>query len=220
MFFAIIDRCFPKSHPYLGKLFNRRTFKVSYCTTRNVDAIISSHNRKILNSASRAADDITTRARAQLGLPPPIPKRLCNCRAGNVCPLNGMCLTEEVVYRCDVKTDCDADNRYYIGSCSTSFKSRFYNHCKSFTHERYAKETTLSGYLWQLKNAEKNYSLKWSIVAKAKPYHPLAGRCRLCTREKAEISAHIEDPKCLNVRSELMSTCRHRRRWLLSSTSG
>ena len=131
-----------------------------------------------------------------------------------------MCLTEEVVYRCDVKTDCDADNRYYIGSCSTSFKSRFYNHCKSFTHERYAKETTLSGYLWQLKNAEKNYSLKWSIVAKAKPYHPLAGRCRLCTREKTEISAHIEDPKCLNVRGELMSTCRHRRRWLLSSTPG
>ena len=70
------------------------------------------------------------------------------------------------------------------------------------------------------KDAEKNYSLKWSIVAKAKPYHPLAGRCRLCTREKTEISSHIEDPKCLNVRSELMSTCRHRRRWLLSSTPG
>ena len=65
MFFAIIDRCFPRTHPYLGKLFNRRTFKVSYCTTRNVDAIISSHNTKILNSDSRAADDITSRARAQ-----------------------------------------------------------------------------------------------------------------------------------------------------------
>ena len=131
-----------------------------------------------------------------------------------------MCLTEEVVYRCDVTTDCEADKRFYIGSCSTMFKSRLYNHNKSFTHERYAKDTTLSSYIWLLKNAGKVYNLKWSIIAKARPYHPLAGRCRLCTREKTEISAHIEDSKCLNIRSELMSTCRHRRRWLLSSTPG
>ena len=219
MFFAIIDRCFPKTHPYLGKLFNRRKFKLSYCTTRNVDAIISSHNKKILNAADRDPQVIPPRARAQIG-PPPRPKRLCNCRAGAVCPLGGMCLTEEVVYRCDVTTNCEADKRFYIGSCSTMFKSRLYNHNKSFTHERYAKDTTLSSYIWLLKNAGKAYNLKWSIIAKARPYHPLAGRCRLCTREKSEISDHIEDPNCLNIRSELMSTCRHRRRWLLSSTPG
>ena len=55
MFYAIIDKCFPEDHPYLGKLFNRKNMKLAYSTTRNVDAIIASHNKKILNS-SRCRD--------------------------------------------------------------------------------------------------------------------------------------------------------------------
>ena len=57
----------------------------------------------------------------------------------------------------------------------------------------------------------------WSIAAKAKSYHPLAGKCGLCTKEKTLIAANMDDNKCLNIRNELMAKCRHRRRWLLSS---
>ena len=48
MFNAIIDKCF-KHHPLLSKLFNLHNVKLSYSTTRNVDAIIASHNKWILN---------------------------------------------------------------------------------------------------------------------------------------------------------------------------
>ena len=214
MFNAIIDKCF-KHHPLLSKLFNRHNVKLSYSTTRNVDAIIASHNKWILNR-SITPPPATRQIRAP-------PNRTCNCRpiAGVVnCPLDGKCLSDSIVYRCDVTTGNDADSRFYLGSCSTVFKSRVSNHKKSFTHERYANETTLSTHIWGLKRSGINFNLRWSIVAHAKAYHPLAGRCRLCTKEKTLIAAHIEDPKCLNVRNELMSKCRHRRPWLLSSIPG
>ena len=209
MFNAILDKCFPNTHPYLGKLFNKQSIKLSYSTTRNVDAIIASHNKMILKSSRVIA--------------PPAAKRLCNCRARNGivnCPLNGQCLIDNVVYRCDVSTDSIEDERFYLGSCSTQIKTRVNNHNKSFNHERYSNETTLSTHIWGLKKAGKNYSLKWSVVSKAKSYHPLAGRCRLCTKEKSLIAANMDDPKCLNFRSELMAKCRHRRSWLLSSVLG
>ena len=214
MFNAIIDKCFPITHPYLGKLFNRQNMKLAYSTTRNVDAIISAHNKRILN-ASRCRD-INPGARR----PGNQPNRLCNCRAaaGVVnCPMKGKCLSDNIVYRCDVTTDNEDESRFYLGSCSTQWKSRLHNHTKSFTHARYSNETTLSTYIWELKNAEKAFNLSWSIAAKANSYHPLAGKCRLCTKEKTLIAAHMDDNKCLNIRNELMAKCRHRRRWLLSS---
>ena len=45
MFQSIIDRAFPKDHPYLHKLFNRRNMKLSYSTTPNLKSIIAAHNR-------------------------------------------------------------------------------------------------------------------------------------------------------------------------------
>ena len=43
----LISKRFKKGSE-LGKLFNRSTVKVSYCTTRNIAQHISAHNNKIL----------------------------------------------------------------------------------------------------------------------------------------------------------------------------
>ena len=53
-FLSIIDRCFPKDHPYLSKLFNKRNLKLSYSATPNLKAIISSHNRYLLAKSQPA----------------------------------------------------------------------------------------------------------------------------------------------------------------------
>ena len=45
-FLLIVDKCFPKNHP-LNKIFNRHTFKLSYCIP-NMKAVISSHNTNML----------------------------------------------------------------------------------------------------------------------------------------------------------------------------
>ena len=136
------------------------------------------------------------------------------------CPLQGNCLAENIIYRADVSTDSPADSRFYLGLTSQKFKSRYASHKSSFTHERYSNSTTLSAYIWKLKAEGKEFTTRWSIASYAKPYHPLARRCHLCIKEKTLIARNIDDPKCLNLRSELLGKCRHKARWLLSSDVG
>ena len=38
-----------------------------------------------------------------------------------------------------------------VGMTSNTFKERFRNHIKSFTHKKYSNETELSKYVWHLK---------------------------------------------------------------------
>ena len=207
MFQSIIDRAFPKDHPYLHKLFNRRNMKCSYSTTPNLKQIIAAHNRRLL-SRSRTGPSPPGNHQIQ-------PPRTCNCRG--LCPLNGQCLIEGVVYRADISTNDPNDERFYHGSTGSSFKTRHNGHNLSLNNEKYKHQTTLSTHAWQLKDEGKDYDIKWSIVARAAPYRPGSGFCNLCNAEKTEIASHINDRRSLNKRTELLAKCRHRRKWLLSS---
>ena len=158
MFYSTIQRAFPKNHPYLSKLFNKQNMKFSYSCTRNMGAIIASHNSKIIRNRKQEAAN----------------NRLCNCTARNRpnCPLRGQCLTKSLVYRAEISTDDPKDERFYIGASSSFFKERYANHLKSIRHEKYGNETTLSTYFWNLKAKGKEPNIKWSIVRKAPAYHP------------------------------------------------
>ena len=41
------------------------------------------------------------------------------------------------------------DPKYYIGMTSNTFKERFRNNTKSFTHKKYSNETELSKYVFR-----------------------------------------------------------------------
>ena len=101
----------------------------------------------------------------------------------------------------------------YTGLTCNTFKERWDKHNFTFTHED-AEHTTLSSFIHELKERGTNYSMKWEIVEKARPFNPISGICALCTREKFLI---IFSPQgaSLNKRSELFSTCRHKKRLLL-----
>ena len=96
----------------------------------------------------------------------------------------------------------------YIGLASNTFKERYLNHISSFRNQRYKESTALSKYIWKLKDQNKPYEIKWFIDMYASSYH--------CNTEKTLIltSTHHH---LLNQRSELISTCRHRRKYLISS---
>ena len=79
-FLCLIDKHFPKSHK-LHEIFNRNNLKVSYSCTTNMANIIKSHNQKILNENNKASSE-----------------RKCNCRNKNLCPLDGACLTNNIIY--------------------------------------------------------------------------------------------------------------------------
>ena len=58
--------------------------------------------------------------------------------------------------------------------------------------------------------------IKWKILSKAKSYNVCNKRCNLCLEEKYFIILK-PDLSSLNKRNELLSSCRHRRKYLLSN---
>ena len=193
----LIDKHFPKKSK-LHKIFNRNTVKVSYSCMPNMKAIINQHNNKILND-DPSHDEIN-----------------CNCRNKSECPIKDKCQSETIIYKATV--DSQRGKAIYIGSCESTFKKRYYNHKKSFNNTQYKHETSLSTYIWDLKDNEINYNLNWEIVQKCKPYKCATRICQLCLSEKLQIMLHSCDPniQLLNSKSEIMNKCRHRAKFKLA----
>ena len=57
------------------------------------------------------------------------------------------------------------------------------NHTRDFKHVKYQHATELAKYIWQLKNNNFNYSIKWSIPSKVYGYAN-SFSYRLCLMEK------------------------------------
>ena len=157
----------------------------------NMEAIIKAHNHRLSTPQQATA-------------------RTCNCPRTKPCPLNGQCLTKNIIYTATV-TDKDNENneKVYIGMCETAFKDRFYNHNMSLKNRRYESKTELSKYIWSLKDNNTNYEIKWSIYKKTPGYSNISKRCGLCTAEKVAIITFPNKNKLLNKRTELISKCRH-----------
>ena len=90
----------------------------------NMENVIRQHNSRILRD------------------PPPASERNCNCRKPDECPLNGECLSSDIVYKAVIKTD--QDSKEYIGSCSTTFKLRYDNHKSSLANRKKMNDTESS----------------------------------------------------------------------------
>jgi len=190
-FFKLVDRHFPRGSK-LSKIFNRNNVKISYSCMRNVNQIIKTHNASAMSKGTQASGS-----------------KLCNCRQKNECPLRGKCLVEDVVYIAKVHADNKVVN--YIGLASGRFKLRYYNHTKSFRHERFEKETELSKYVWNLKRKQLEYSITWDILKYSNTKKRDSGQCNLCIEEKYQIflCAKSSDSAIINTRTELISKCRH-----------
>ena len=199
-FLKIINESFPSGHK-LARAFNRQTLKLSYSCMPNMKAIIDGHNKSINNAAEPPEED---------------GNEGCNCQANRVCPMPGRCKASNVVYQAVVTTEDNQPPRTYVGITSTTFKERFRNHDVSFNDERKKYSTELSKHIWDLKANDIRYSITWKVLEKRKPYSNISKRCGLCLEEKYII---IFKPElaCLNKRDTIVSTCRHRRKFLIAS---
>ena len=196
-FNSLVDKHFKKG-TLMGRLFNRNNLKVSYSCTKNVQAIISTKNRKLLQSGDRAK-----------------PTRTCNCRRGVECPAGGQCMEEGVVYEATISSE-NTEDRLYVGSTSSSLKARISNHACDFRLKKIEHATTMSSYVWGLKEQGEEPKVKFRILKKASPYTPAARRCALCIEEKVMI-AKGEEGVSLNKKSEIAGKCRHRNKFLLAA---
>ena len=189
-FLKLINKHFPKQNP-LSKVINRNTVKVSYRTTPNLKRIISAHNAKIL----RKNDQKTEKS--------------CNCRTKSKCPMNGECLTENVIYQAKIVTNQPKPETHTYVGLSVNFKDRFRNHTQSMDKRKYGNQTTLSKFVWNLKDRKIDFDLTWKILDRAQPYNPIQDVCNLCTLEKYYLIFKPETAT-LNESEEINSFCLHK----------
>jgi hypothetical protein len=163
---------------------------------RSVGSAIKSHNSKVLNVSNTQQE------------------KTCSCRKNTECPLDGKCLTKSIVYEATVNHD--TTEKVYYGLTEGDFKMRYNNHNKSFNNRKYQSETELSSYIWNLKDKNTQFSIKWRTAATAQPYRCGSRRCDLCLTEKVIIVTSDPD-KCINKRDELVSKCRHQNKYKLKN---
>ena len=199
-FLRLLDVHFPRHDP-LHKIFNRNNVKVSYGCMPNMKAYIGSHNKKILECQE------------------PLSSGECNCRNPDECPLPNQCTMPNILYEATIDSDLAGyEEKAYKGISKPPFKERFGNHKKSFNNVGYKTDTELSKEVWKIKEQGGNYRISWRALGQFQDFNPANGKCGLCMSEKLAILEH-SGPPLINSRSEIIATCRHRRKYMLSSLS-
>ena len=193
-FLKILDSNFPKNH-YLHKHLNRRTVKISYSCTKNMEAIIAAHNKNILNTNQTSARD-------------------CNCRDKNSCPMEGKCCERTLIYKAEI--DIGGQKKNYIGCTEGEFKTRYNGHKDSFKNEKKKASTTLSSIVWA-NNKNPSPQISWSILKKTHKYQAGSRICDLCVTEKVFILKAGKDRNNINKRNEIASLCVHRNKYKLAN---
>ena len=195
-FLRLISKHFPKNTK-LHKIFNKNTIKVSYSCMENMACIVKAHNKQITRKDQEK------------------PKQSCNCRKKDQCPLQGNCLATNIIYNAEITATSNQRNpKLYIGLTENTFKQRYNNHMNSFRHKKHENSTELSKHVWEHKDRNEEYDVKWSISNQAAAYTNETKRCNLCLTEKLQISK-ASKTHLLNKRSELISKCRHENKYYL-----
>ena len=119
-----------------------------------------------------------------------------------------------MVYKATVETQEGSES--YTGLTEKDFKSRWSNHKHLFQNEEQKNATELSKHVWKLHDRNINHRIKWDIIGRARPYSNQSKQCNLCLLEKYHIIC-VQENATLNKKSELVSTCRHTRKFLLST---
>ena len=79
----------------------------------------------------------------------------CNCRKKEECQLEGKCRSEDIICKC-VVTATGHPQKAYQGTAENDFKQWYYDYKKSFRNLKYANDTSLSKYIWEMKDKHNN----------------------------------------------------------------
>ena len=101
--------------------------------------------------------------------------------------MEGKCRSEDIKYKC-VVTATGHSRKVYLGTAEGNFKQRYHNHKKSFRNWKYANETSLMKYIWEMKDKHNiSPNLMWCKVKTVPGYSNIWKRCMLCLHGKYEI---------------------------------
>ena len=193
-FLKIVDSSFPVGNPLHGKI-NRHNVKLSYRTMPNMRTQISRHNARLRRGTEPEVDKPCPHTRT---VPCPMPG-------------SGQCNKDNVIYQATVTSGNDVET--YVG-CTTNFATRYYKHRTDCNNPKYKNGTTLSTYVWKLKEEQRAFNIKWKIIDRGSPYNPISKVCRLHAKESFYILFR-RDMASLNKKSELFHNCVHKHSDLL-----
>ena len=143
-FLKLIDSAFPPSNP-LHKLFTRQTVKLSYKCMPNMAKAVAQHNVRVLK-------DDPQQHTQQPG---------CNCQGGSaLCPVQGKCLTDCVVYRATVTETVSRRVETYTGVTGNTFKERYIGHKSDIRHRKKRHSSTLANHIRDLKDKGLDFDLE------------------------------------------------------------
>ena len=201
VFLRLVDKHFGNNHKY-HKIFNRNTVKVSYSCMDSMENVIKQHNKKVMGEEK------------------PI-QRPCNCPIKENCPLGNKCLYTNVVYSAVVNHTDSSSNKVvsktYIGLSEPEWKQRYGVHRHTFNYRSTDNDTSLSKYIWNVRDKGYEPSVKWSILGRASGYNKSSKTCGLCLLEKLLICEFPDKENLINDRSELVSKCLHFQKHLLKN---
>ena len=78
------------------------------------------------------------------------------------------CTKTNVIYNATVTSDGGSTVETYIGS-TNDFARRYYEHRTNANNPSYRTATTLSVYIWKLKDEGKNFDVSWRITESIGP---------------------------------------------------
>lgn len=119
---------------------------------------------------------------------------------------------EGVSYRAKIRAGNSA-KKVYIGFREGIFKSCYYSHWTSFNLAKYKNSTELAIYLWELKEKKKK-----NFIVKKTHVFSLGNRIyKLYQEEKLTIIRYLDLKKLLNEKFEIMTVCKHARKFHLAN---
>ncbi|GFR84580.1 inositol hexakisphosphate and diphosphoinositol-pentakisphosphate kinase 2 [Elysia marginata] len=194
---SLVDVHFPKSNK-LSKTIYRNYVKVSYSCLPNIKQIITTHNKKVLQASQNNEESKNN------------PGKQCNCRKKQDCPVEGECLKENVIYQAIVEEKETKTTETYIGLTQNTFKTRYNLHLSTFRLSHKRKSTSLSDYIWKIKDRNNSFKITWKILTQTKRVQAGNDRCDLCTTEKLFIFTN-KHASSLNIKTEILNKCPHKR---------
>ena len=117
-----------------------------------------------------------------------------------------------MVYKATVRTN--NSTKYYISAREGTFKQRIYAHKLSFSNKKYSNNTTLSAYIWKLKDKNITPSVNWEVI-KAAPVYNKISRSLPCLHENVTIITHPSQYRLLSYKPEIISKCRYENKYFL-----
>ena len=192
-FLKLLHVYFPPGHK-LHKILNRNTIKISCSCALNMNQIIINHSQEIVTRNEIKDTE----------------KKECNCRQGKTCTLGRKYFTSGAIYQATLTRKANDKHETFIGLTNNAFKTGFAADMPSFKSINRKNATTLSQYIWTMKEEAIEVNVEWKIIVRAKSHSLPTGRWCLYLKDKDFIifQSHKASSKNIN---ELATECKHKK---------